>query len=316
MKVHKKIYVGVRVQSKNAEGVPKGFLTPYEDNAAGKKRMATVDTWTGTGHDDDPTPWYLRDATRQKAKATLIDGQKHVVFDNDPMFGFKISGWNSRSTSDNKVVNITDPRGFELEIYIPNLFELLKSTTVEKGLFKEKLVWARDTSSNYLVTADSEVYQKSLTDEPVEMKPLKPGYIVETSRGIQYQYLGKVFYEFQSTKFTETPAANRHAYPQTTYTPILSEPIKFSPGIAKHAYQLVNAKYANGRVAFRSSFMKIDRIISDEELDTDFTKVYDIDFDNAGRHTSAGAWHPGGDTVIAHPHFVYKAKLSNTKFGA
>jgi len=70
MKVFSKLYVGYKKQGKGQ--VDLGFATPYEDNAAGRRRQETVNSWA--------LGWRGKKPDRE---ATIID--------NDLAEGFKIT---------------------------------------------------------------------------------------------------------------------------------------------------------------------------------------------------------------------------------
>src|SRR5277367_6289980 len=103
MKVFSQLYVGLRDQGKDA--VDLGFATPYEDNAAGRKRQGTVDTWC-SGYQKKPNT---------------------KLFDNVPRTGFRITDDVKRVYygGGNVVFRVYDPYGFELEIQSQNLMALL-----------------------------------------------------------------------------------------------------------------------------------------------------------------------------------------------
>jgi hypothetical protein len=84
---------------------------------------------------------------------------KPPVLKNESISGFKISGFQSRCSTDNKVVEVQDPRGFTLEIPVANLIELLATTTVENGVVKDKCVWGFDRSP-VLLDINGEPYKK------------------------------------------------------------------------------------------------------------------------------------------------------------
>lgn len=134
IKFYDKLYVGYQKErySQTEDQRILGFATPYEDNVAGKKRMASVDNW----RDKKITP---------------------KIIENKPMMGFKICDFASRYSTSNKLLRIYDPRGFELEISIGNAVDLIKSTVITNGEIMAPLVWGRD-SGNYLVTANHPDY--------------------------------------------------------------------------------------------------------------------------------------------------------------
>jgi hypothetical protein len=167
-----KHYVGmVKRQDSN---LPLGFITPWGEDAASKKRMSTVDSW----------------ARSNKSQSTTIE--------NVPMHGFKITSdirTGGRYGGGDKW-RVEDPRGFELEISSNNLAELMSLGTIEKGEFLDQCVWARDVGVNVLVSVESEVYKDAIAMTKIattsaSWKDVKLGYNVILQNGIKGKYLGK-----------------------------------------------------------------------------------------------------------------------------
>jgi hypothetical protein len=127
---------------------PLSFLTPDGDDAA-EKRKDTGRRWAG-GH------YYWR-AKREEEKSL-----EECVIDNVPVEGFQIVNTVSRSTTDNKVFRIFDPRKFQCEISSYNLFDIIANGVVDHGVVQGKYVWARDGQQNYLIPADDKDYLASL----------------------------------------------------------------------------------------------------------------------------------------------------------
>lgn len=152
MKYFETYYAGIKgsIASNNASRKPLAFITPDGDDKAAEKRKETVDNWTYGWGDKDP-----KDITK--------------VVDNKPMTGFQIVDWGRRWSTDNKVARIVDPRGYELEIYIPNLMHLILNCTIDKGMIAEELVWLRDGANNRLYPSDSKEYleAKAMADKLV-----------------------------------------------------------------------------------------------------------------------------------------------------
>lgn len=64
-----------------------------------------------------------------------------IIVDNEPINGFTIVDFVSRSSTQNKLIRIRDPRGFKLEISVANLLELLGQCTVINGTFNTRCIW-------------------------------------------------------------------------------------------------------------------------------------------------------------------------------
>ena len=188
MKVFSKLYVGYQRQAIRhwneatkkwdtaACDVPLGFATPYEDNAAGRKRQQTVNGWAGK--DQVPT-----------------------IIDNEPAEGFKITDDIKRTYygGGNVVFRVYDPRGFELEIQSQNLMTLISLVGLNAGgEIPGKCLWGRDGPNNILIHESSEEYKTArLAAETI--KPLsgvgkssyKPGNRVQLTNGNSGTYLGR-----------------------------------------------------------------------------------------------------------------------------
>lgn len=157
------LYVGTRAQT-TASGLPLGFAVPDGTDSGARKRKETVDYWSDTK-----------------------TGQ---LFANKPRRGFQLVDWKSRYGTDNKVVRIVDPNGYELEIYIPNLMALVLTCKIDKGVIDADLVWIRDGAVNRLVRSDDPVIEVAATPTAPRKKVRHaPGDIVE-SKDERYLYLG------------------------------------------------------------------------------------------------------------------------------
>jgi len=86
------------------------------------------------------------------AKKTVFEVEE-VEYDNNPISGFRFHDYSSRSTTDNKWVQVRDPRGFVVEISVKSCLELLQHVTVSQGLIREALRWDRDGNSWKLVVS-------------------------------------------------------------------------------------------------------------------------------------------------------------------
>ncbi len=186
IKIPKTVYVGFQGRRTQDE-VPLGFMTPYEDNAAGQKRRDSVDNWA-KGHS------YYGGASQKTFNS--------VIMENEPMIGFKIGrairrtgGWNGSGAS---YVRIEDPRGFELEITIENLVMCMGDTIIHDGELAQECVWGRDGGRNILLPTNSEPYRHSLdTAERVaavlSLKDVKPGDEITLLTGEKGLYLGGMY---------------------------------------------------------------------------------------------------------------------------
>lgn len=170
-----KHYVGMVVRSESK--IPLGFITPWGEDKAAQKRMATVDSWCSN--------------TRKGSLPTS-------VIENTPMLGFKMSGDIRRGMQGGQDKwRIEDPRGFELEITSGNLCMLLADTTLEKGEILDKCVWARQGGQNVLLTVESEEYLEAvkmttIATSTASWKDVEVGYDIVLQNGLAGKYLGRM----------------------------------------------------------------------------------------------------------------------------
>lgn len=168
MKVFSQLYVGVKSQRRGNEEEKLGFATPYEDNAAGRKRQETVDTWC-RGYDHNKAP-------------------ETKKVDNVPRAGFKITDDVKRVYwgGGNVVFRVYDPYGYELEIQSQNLMALLLTCGVNAGgEIPGKCLWGRDGATNVLLHEDSEEYKNAILAAESLKKPKISGGEV----GLEYTLL-------------------------------------------------------------------------------------------------------------------------------
>lgn len=124
-------------------------------------------------------------------------------FKNVPAEGFVINrngggknsgwGWNDRT----EFVRVFDPRGFEIEISLPNLLYILQENNSIKGKGLEgEFVYGWAGTTLCLLPVGSEEYKKctvytKLQDEKVSAKELVPGLMYETKKQQKVVYMGK-----------------------------------------------------------------------------------------------------------------------------
>lgn len=206
--IPKQHYVNMRNKHKD-DDFPLGFLTPYEDNAAFKKRKQTVDTWAHGSYRKSDKP-------EDQCEGTYLD--------NNLMDGFEISkhvkryGWNGG----NVVWRITDPRGFELEIQSANFASIVACTTIINGVIQGKCIWGREGAQNVLLPEASEPYQLAveqtkrndvLKTNKITAKDVKVGDIIEIKDGSHVEFLGLFHYIYHDVESTY-----RYRGREATYT--------------------------------------------------------------------------------------------------
>ena len=193
VKIPAKHYVGM--VKRDTEKLPLGFITPWGDDAAAVKRMATVDQWSKQGY-----------------RSTALEP---LVIDNVPMSGFKMTT-DIRSSSYGGVDKwrIEDPRGFELEITSGNLAELLSVGMIDRCEIMDECVWARSGQSNVLLSTATEAYKEAVVNTAVanqkaDWKDAKPGNTVLLQNNVKGVWLGRM-HQLVRKSSHEQPGAVGH----------------------------------------------------------------------------------------------------------
>ena len=178
VKIPAKHYVGM--VKRQTEKIPLGFITPWGEDAAAKKRIATVDSWAKQSYYGN------------KALPAM-------VIDNVPMSGFKMTT-DIRSSSYGGVDKwrIEDPRGFELEITSHNLAQLLSVGMIDRGEIADTCVWARSGQQNVLLSTATEAYKLAVKNTEVaamtaSWQDVKTGNTVLLQNNVTGVWLGRMF---------------------------------------------------------------------------------------------------------------------------
>ncbi len=204
LKIFSQLYVGIKPKYDTSPGSPLGFATPYEDNAAGRKRQETVKNWVGHYEYE----WVDGKQIRKEYTPNL------KIVDNVPLEGFKITDDVKRIYwgGGNVVWRVEDPRGWELEIQSNNLMALIQSVGIQAGgAINGKCIWAREGAQNILIAESSQEYRDAIKAAETVKKPkqlqLKDRVVGATYRlatGEAATYLGKV------TVFKECQSSHAH----------------------------------------------------------------------------------------------------------
>ena len=150
VKIPKKHYLGM-IKRSNDE-LPLGFITPWGEDAAARKRMATVDSWASQGD------WY-------NSTVTKVEPQ---IIDNIPLSGFKFtSSIRNSGYGGHDKWRIEDPRGFELEITSGNLATLMSVGMIDHGEITDQCVWGRQGANNILLSVATEDYKSAVENTVV-----------------------------------------------------------------------------------------------------------------------------------------------------
>lgn len=150
------------------------------------------------------------------------DSIPKVEFKNEPTSGFVLNkkvgggGWSRRDTW----ARVYDPRGFEFEISIPNLFFILQECSAIKGKGLEgEFVLAWDRQKVILLPVSSQEYKSSLEHSILQSKTLTEddmaeGCIYKTKGGKEVLYLGKQTFYYMHTTYIgwSQPAQTKQRY--------------------------------------------------------------------------------------------------------
>lgn len=268
MKIFKKNYVGIDKTREDITDAPLAFLTPYEDNAAGKKRRDSVDNWLYS--------WYQRDEDKDK------DKKEAIVVDNIPQSGFKVVDVAERWTTSNKMARIVDPNGYELEISIANLVDLMLYGLIDKGEIMTECVWGREGPNNRLIPVDSDLYKNAL-QEGQTLDPVV-GDIVVGAHNKRYIYLGRQHMQWIARAGTleaiprdeNTPSWQLHSRNRQTQVVPTHVATFTTPKPMHMYYYLADEDNAWGRsqLVSRVGKMKIVRIEGKADTEEFSTKLY------------------------------------------
>lgn len=95
------------------------------------------------------------DSTNNKTKLT-VDGWRDKsinpsIFTNEPLAGFKIDGTSRRWSTSNVLFEVTDPRGFNLQISAENMMLIINTIGIAKGgVIQGNCYWAFNQGKAFL----------------------------------------------------------------------------------------------------------------------------------------------------------------------
>ena len=147
------------------------FITPHEDNAAGRKRKETVDAWT---RENDYQTVHGADGRCERIKVERPEELKSQIVKNIPREGFKLAEEIRRTYwgGGNVVWRIEHPDNYEFEISSANLARIVTEVGIEKGgLIPGKCIFGRLGKDNILIPEGSELWEKAYKDaEKIEQR--------------------------------------------------------------------------------------------------------------------------------------------------
>jgi hypothetical protein len=160
----------------NTEDPPLGFATQITNDSGYTKRKETVDHWS-RGYNFGTNEY----------EGTIIE--------NVPVEGFQFDKIASRYSTDNKMVRLNDPRGFQLEITTYNLMDLLLHASVKNGMLEGKYIWGRQKGTNFLTREDHPSYLEHLSPK-IERTKLQAGDVIRLN-DIEYVFVASAYiYQF------------------------------------------------------------------------------------------------------------------------
>lgn len=178
-KFYDRCYIGIGCDSRHdnkGEEFPLGFMTYVDSTKAFEKRVQTIKEWA------EPRGYY------SKSDKTA----RFYELDNTPVDGIQIEKSVSRRRG-NKLFRVTDPRGFTLEISAANLFNIIDTCTVSKGMIQDTVIWGRDGGQNVLVNLQDADYlaRNDPSKKKKRGKNFKPNAVVkDAGSGTHFFYAG------------------------------------------------------------------------------------------------------------------------------
>jgi hypothetical protein len=124
-----------------------GFITPDGTDSAAKKRKDTVIHWT-RGYSGN-------------SEMKLDDPKHFFSFKNKPTSGFELAHCVSRCRTNNKLFQVKDPRGFEIQISAENLADICVEGGINNGHFIGSYVYGREGRDNVLLPIGSPIFQEA-----------------------------------------------------------------------------------------------------------------------------------------------------------
>ena len=208
------------------------YMCPYNlkkdgtPDGATQKMMKTGQNWANI-----PAQYkYVRDTAGNPVKndqghyiqelQQAEDAGEVGIYDNVPMKGFKVGSDATRWTTENKVFNLHDPRGFTVQIPTGNLSTLIQTCTIINGEIMDECVWGRD-GCHILLPVNAPEYKEVVkeiekVDEALKLKDLKPGDWVKLHQygeeGGEVQFVGMVKLEWTQHRQLFDVVLERNGY--------------------------------------------------------------------------------------------------------
>lgn len=220
IKIFNQLYVGFQPRTRRVEDaagqtkfdpIKLAFVTPYENTAAGQKRIATVEQWAVTQgrwvqKSDGSGQEYLREPK--------ADEFKSVIIENLPTAGFKLAEEVRRTYwgGGNVVWRIESPLGWEFEISSSNLARIITDCGIAAGgEILGRCIFGRMGKDNILIPEGSELWERSIKDaetlearsKVLSAKAVVPGSTCTMKNSETMTYLGKFYVTELNTIYKE-----------------------------------------------------------------------------------------------------------------
>lgn len=150
------------------------YITPDGDDAAAKKRKASVDDWANWARRNDPS------------------GASFFTFVNTAQTGFVLLANKTRWSTSNQVWRILDPRGFEIEIYSDNMAEILIQSGVTSGKFDDPMIYGRDGQKNVLIPIGSPLHETAIANAALRHRKTIPAGDVNVGDKVEIRRNGAI----------------------------------------------------------------------------------------------------------------------------
>lgn len=142
-------------------------------------RLFTNKIWLVKREKDDLCYMTLDDNTKavENKKQTGLNWaktQRIETFDNDELDGFVIHDYAARYRG-NKLLRVTDPRGFTVETPVYNFVETMQHCLIDKGVVKTKCVWSYDGGGHLLLPKHLLIHEKPKAPKKLSVKELEIG---------------------------------------------------------------------------------------------------------------------------------------------
>lgn len=207
--IHNRCWV-VKGVEREVEGTDSrlAYMTHTEYNKADNKPSAAFEKRMGTG---------MHWAKGYGNKRKVNEKDDILTFDNVPTSGFKVCGMAARWSTQNKVIQVEDPRGFVVEIPTGNLTTMMKYVTIINSVVQDECVWGKEGNNHILLPTNSDIYQQGVLQTKqkntrVDFNKLKIGdeilMNIDCPEDV-YVYMGKAKATWLNTQKQAKPVVRR-----------------------------------------------------------------------------------------------------------